>query len=174
MFDIVFQTFAVVVLFVKLSFVFVVGKILLRLSCARKILIKAMQQIASVTLPRELYWDSLFSWPMMKSIWQQGILDIRKTATQAKPTPDPLLVDPSTGDEIKLSKTLSAEKLHVLAFGSYSCPVLRLKLNKFKSIAQELHNFAEFSFIYIDEAHPADGWAFKVSSCDTNSIKQTS
>lgn len=172
MFDIVFQTFAVVILFVKLSFVFVVGKILVRLSCARKMVIKAMHEIASVPLPKELYWASLFSWPMMQSLWQQGALDIRKTATQGKPTPDPLLVDPNTGDEIKLSKTLSVQKPHVLAFGSYSCPVLRLKLNQFKSIAKELHNLAEFSFIYIDEAHPADGWAFKVRSCDTNSIKQ--
>lgn len=164
MFDILFQAFAVVVLFVKVSLVFVIGKILVRLSCARKILIKVMHKTASVPLPEELYWDSLFTWPMIKSIWWQGVLDIKKTALRGKPTPNPLLVDASTGEEVELLKTLSSQKLQVLAFGSYSCPVFRMKMNQLKSIAQQFHNFAQLSVIYIDEAHPADGWAFKVRS----------
>lgn len=162
MFTVVGQILRLVIHFLEISCLFVIGRILVRLSCARKLIIKSMNKIASVPLPVELYWDSLFSWDMMKSLWELGVLDIRKTATRGKPTPNPVLVDPDTGNEIELLKITSRRKLQVLAFGSYSCPVFRLKFDELKSIAQEFRRIADFMIIYIDEAHPADGWSFKV------------
>lgn len=160
MFTVIVRTFGELVLLIQLSCVFVVGQTLVRFSFTRKIVVRIMHKAASVSLPEELYWNSLFTWPMMKALWQQEKLDMRKTALRGKPSPNPLLVDPSSGDELELSKALNPDKLQVLAFGSYSCPVFRMKLNKLTSIAEEFHNVADFSLIYIDEAHPADGWAF--------------
>ena len=123
-----------------------------------------MQKAASVALPEDMYWNSLFSRAMMNNLWQQGVLDIRKSAWFGKDAPDPVLVDPNTGEEEQLLKVVDVEKLQVLAFGSYTCPVFRMKFEKLQSLAEEFHGVADFSVIYIDEAHPSDGWAFKVSN----------
>jgi hypothetical protein len=37
-------------------------------------------------------------------------------------------------------------------------------LQKFSEISQKFSNVADFAIIYIEEAHAADEWAFKVSS----------
>ena len=37
------------------------------------------------------------------------------------------------------------------------------KLQDFRQLASEFAEVAEFAFIYVEEAHPSDGWYFKVS-----------
>lgn len=160
---IIIQKLREVILFLQLCCVFVIGNILLRLSFAKKITVKIMDKAAGIALPENLYRNCLFTQAMMKSLWEQGTLDIRKSAVCGQKAPDPILVDPSTRQEKRLSKTGDGRKLQVLAFGSYTCPVFRLKFKELRSMAEEFHHVADFSVIYIDEAHPADGWAFKVT-----------
>lgn len=38
------------------------------------------------------------------------------------------------------------------------------KLAKFNEIVRDFKDVADFAIIYISEAHPTDGWAFKVSA----------
>ena len=37
------------------------------------------------------------------------------------------------------------------------------KLAKFNEIVRDFKDVADFAIIYISEAHPTDGWAFKVN-----------
>jgi hypothetical protein len=154
------------VLFLQLCLIFVIGNtLLLRLSYAKRITVAIMHKAAGVTLPEDMYWNSLFTQAMMKALWDHHRLDMRRAARHGQKAPDPLLVDPSTGEEKQLLKAVDVQRLQVLAFGSYSCPVFRLKFKELQSLAKEFHSVADFSVIYINEAHPSDGWAFKVRFC---------
>lgn len=150
------------VLLLQLGFMFALGNTLLRLHCARKITAAIMNRAAGVVLPEDLYMSSLFTKAMMKCLWEHSTLDMRKTAFYGQKAPNPLLVDPNTKEEKQLSKSVDVQRLQVLAFGSYTCPVFRLKFKELRTLADEFHSVADVSVIYIDEAHPSDGWAFKV------------
>mgnify|MGYP002803376654 CR=1 FL=1 len=149
------------ILFLQLCLIFVIGNTLLRLSFAKKIRIGIMNKASGVSLPEEVYLNSLFTQAMMKNLWHHYILDMKKGAWRGQKAPNPLLVDPSTGEEKQLLKAVDAQKLQVLAFGSYTCPVFRIKFGELKTLAEEFQGVADFSVIYIDEAHPSDGWKFK-------------
>ena len=45
-----------------------------------------------------------------------------------------------------------------LIFGSYTCPVYRGQIKRFKEIYAQLNKRLAFLLIYISEAHPEDGW----------------
>ena len=51
----------------------------------------------------------------------------------------------------------------VVNFGSITCPVFMKRLEEFSQIAKQFGDIADFLLVYIEEAHPSDGWAFKVS-----------
>ena len=36
------------------------------------------------------------------------------------------------------------------------------KLQKFRKIVQDYSGIADFAIVYVEEAHPSDGWFFKV------------
>ena len=163
----VVQKLREIILFLQLCLVFIIGNTLLRLSYARNITLTIMHKAAGVALPEEMFWNSLFSRAMMKNLWEQQTLDMRKSAYHGQQAPDPVLVDPATKEEKQLLTAIDVQKLQVLAFGSLTCPVFRLKFTELQSLAKEFQAVADFSVIYIDEAHPADGWAFKVGYCIT-------
>jgi hypothetical protein len=153
------------IFFLQLCLIFVIGNTLLRLSFAKKIKIAIMDKAAGISLPEDVYLNSLFTQAMMKNLWELYTLDMKKAALCGQKAPDPLLVDPCTGEEKQLLKTVDEQRLQVLAFGSYTCPVFRTKFGELQALAQEFRSVADFSVIYIDEAHPSDGWRFKVTYC---------
>ena len=163
--SIIVQKLREFILFLQLCLIFVIGNTLLRLSFAKKIKIAIMNKASGVSLPEDVYSNSLFSQAMMKNLWDHYILDMKKGALRGRKAPNPLLVDPSTGEEKQLLKAVDAQKLQVLAFGSYTCPVFRIKFGELQTLAEEFQGVADFSVIYIDEAHPSDGWKFKVRFC---------
>ena len=52
----------------------------------------------------------------------------------------------------------------VLNFGSCSWPEFMASLEEFAEMVQSFSDVADFLFIYIEEAHPVDGWAFQVGA----------
>ena len=52
----------------------------------------------------------------------------------------------------------------VLNFGSWSCPVFRARTQEFLSIVRQFRDVVDFLTVYIEEAHPSNGWAFEVST----------
>ena len=160
--SIVVQKLREFLLFLQLCCIFVIGNTLLRLSYAKRITSSIMENAAGMALPEKIFHNSLFTREMMKALWEVYTLDMKKSASYGQKAPDPTLVDPSTGEEKHLSKALDVRKLQVLAFGSYTCPVFRWRFTELQALAEEFHHVADFSVIYIDEAHPSDGWAFKV------------
>ncbi|XP_028392231.1 type II iodothyronine deiodinase-like [Dendronephthya gigantea] len=159
--SIVIQKLREFLLFLQLCCIFVIGNTILRLSYAQRITSSIMENAAGMVLPEEIFRNALFTREMMKALWEVYVLDMKKSASYGQKAPDPTLVDPNTGEEKHLSKALDVQKLQVLAFGSYTCPVFRRRFTELQALAEEFHQVAEFSVIYIDEAHPSDGWAFK-------------
>ena len=54
----------------------------------------------------------------------------------------------------------------VANFCSWTCPVFRARVKEFLNlgIVREFSDVADFLTVYVEEAHPSDGWAFEVSS----------
>ena len=48
------------------------------------------------------------------------------------------------------------------------------KLRQFNEIARDFTDVADFVVVYIEEAHPTDGWAFKVRFFKNSSVSRQS
>ncbi|XP_046861517.1 thyroxine 5-deiodinase-like [Xenia sp. Carnegie-2017] len=74
------------------------------------------------------------------------------------------LVTPDGKKCVRLLDLLQAERALVVYFGSCSCPVFRNKLKEFGVLAQDFSDIVDFVVVYIEEAHPIDGWFFKAKT----------
>lgn len=134
------------------------------LPCTKWIVVKLMLTIASITLPTEVYWNSLFTWPMFKSLRNAILRELQKSARIDHPAPNPTLVSTDGLTHCRLLNFCKGNRPLVVNFCSWTCPVFRAKVDEFLSTVQEFSDVADFLIVYIDEAHPSNGWAFKVSS----------
>lgn len=147
-------TLLLLVLFFFLSF-------LRLLPCTKWIVVKLMQMVATITLPTEVYWHSLFTWPMLKSLRNTILLELQKSARIDHPAPNPSLVSTDGLSHCRLFNFCKGNRPLVVNFCSWTCPVFRVRVGEFLSIVQEFSDVADFLTVYIDEAHPSNGWAFK-------------
>lgn len=148
---------------VLLFVAFALLSVLRLLPWTKWIVVKMMQIITTIPLPTEVYWNSLFTWPMFNAVRTMILLELKKPARVNHTAPNPSLV---SLDGLSYSRLLSFCKGNrplVVNFGSWTCPVFRTKVDEFLSLAQEFKDVADFLTVYIEEAHPSNGWAFKVS-----------
>lgn len=134
------------------------------LPCTKWIMVKLMQMIATITLPTEVYWHSLFTWSMLKSLRNVILLELQKSARIDHPAPNPSLISMDGLSHCRLFNFCKGNRPLIVNFCSWTCPVFRTRVGEFLSIVQEFSDVADFLTVYIDEAHPSNGWAFKVSS----------
>lgn len=134
------------------------------LPCTKWIVVKLMQMIATITLPTEVYWHSLFTWPMLKTLRNVILLELQKSARIDHPAPNPSLISTDGLSHCRLFNFCKENRPLIVNFGSWTCPVFRTRVGEFLNIVQEFSDVADFLTVYIDEAHPSNGWAFKVSS----------
>ncbi len=59
--------------------------------------------------------------------------------------------------------SLWAEKPVVLVFGSYTCPPFRREAPALNNLSLEYKDKVNFYSVYIQEAHPTDGWAMQTN-----------
>lgn len=161
------------VLYVLLVIVFQIGWILKGIPYISGVVMRGFDKISGICLPLDVYWDSLFSWEMLATVWRSIQIDLnKKIALKEKAPNSPVIyLDQNNNnknndnDDVKMANLFdhaAKDRPLVMNFGSLSCPVFTEKLDSFLSIKEEFEDVADFVLVYIEEAHPSDGWAFKV------------
>jgi hypothetical protein len=90
----------------------------------------------------------------MRQLWQAA----RAGSVQAgDPAPDFDLPAVDRGSRVRLRDFRGVQPV-VLVFGSYTCPPFRKDVPRINSIYHKYKDRAAFYLIYIQEAHPSDGW----------------
>lgn len=120
-----------------------------------------MNKIATIQIPQENYRHSLFTWPMFTSMRSSILRELQKSASRGKPAPDSQLISVDGKSHCRLVEFSRRNRPLVVNFCSWTCPVFRARVDEFLSIAREFSDVADFLTVYIEEAHPSDGWAFK-------------
>lgn len=137
---------------------FIVLRLLKLVPCAQWIISEFVNRISTIQMPREDYWDSLFTWSMFSSKRSSMLLELQKTASRGKIAPDSQLISVDGKSRYRLLEFCRGNRPLVVNFGSWTCPVFRNRVNEFLSIVQEFSDVADFLTIYIEEAHPTNGW----------------
>ena len=148
---------------VLLFVAFALLSVLRLLPWTKWIVVKMMQNISTITLPTEVYWNSLFTWPMFNAVRTMILLELQKPVRLNHTAPNPSLVSLDGLSYCRLLSFCKGNRPLVVNFCSWTCPVFRTKVDEFLSLAQEFGDVADFLTVYIEEAHPSNGWAFKVS-----------
>lgn len=121
-----------------------------------------MKKITGIKIPKRNYWDTFLGWEMYKSVWKSRIIDITRKARNGFEAQNVPLLTTDGKKCVRLLDLLQADRALVVYFGSCSCPVFMSKLNEFGELAQDYSDIVDFIVVYIEEAHPQDGWSFKV------------
>ena len=162
----------VLFLVILISILFLLLRIMLTVPFLRDVIKRKFCKLS--TLREADFEGCIFNWAMFKAVVKQIKMDIFKSAAVGKFAPDTDLckMQSETGQASNLSlgkvilSNLSRPGIPlVLNFGSCSCPPFMAKWKDFNNVAEKHSRIADFALIYIEEAHPSGGWAFKVSNC---------
>ena len=93
------------------------------------------------------------------------LLELQKTASWGKIAPDSELISVDGKSRYRLLEFCRGNRPLVVNFGSWTCPVFRTRVNEFLAIVREFRDVADFLTIYVEEAHPTNGWKLEVSAC---------
>lgn len=162
----IFQKLRSFALYSLLVLVFCLGTLLRVFPFFKRLISNAIDSMFGLKIPQDDYWDTMFSQEMLKGLWRFIFLDInKKTKLGAKAYNSPLF---SLDGKMcfRLLETSKRGRPLVVNFGSSSWRPFLAKLREFGEIVHDFADIADFVIVYIEEAHPSDGWAFKVSlSC---------
>ena len=117
---------------------------------------------AGAELNKEVFGESLFGWEMYKAVTATLMTDLQKKAKRGLEAPNPPLFSADGQSRSHLLDFARESRPLVVNFGSCTCPVFMERLREFNDVMTEFSDIADFLVIYISEAHPTDGWAFKV------------
>lgn len=150
-------------MYVVLVVVFLVGKILKQIVFLRTVITKAFDAIATEQLPPDAYWNTLFGVEMFQHVWHSVKLDATKRASPGKKAVNSPVVSLDDGKYHRLLDFAQNKRPLVVNFGSCTCPVFMKRLQKYNDLFAEFKHVADFVVVYVEEAHPQDGWAFEVN-----------
>ncbi|KAJ7360509.1 Thyroxine 5-deiodinase [Desmophyllum pertusum] len=140
---------------------FSVGSLLKSMPAFQDFIIRAFDTITKVKLPVTSYWDSLFTDQMFQNVWHSVALDLNKKIKQGREAPNIPVVSLTGKHCFPLLQMAKAGRPLVLNFGSCTCPIFMRQLDEFQKMAKRFSHIADFCVVYIEEAHPSDGWALK-------------
>lgn len=155
---IIYYTFSIL-----LALVFGVLRQVKCLSCLHAYIHRLLCTVVSIQLPIDMYWETLFGWKMFQSVQRTLLLELSRKAHRNDIAPNSVVFSLDGKSKANLLDYGSEHRPLVLVFGSLTCPVFRQKLKEYKQLMRDLEDVADFVFVYIEEAHPSDGWRFKVS-----------
>ena len=113
-------------------------------------------------MPVDNYWHTLFSWSLIQTLWKYGKYELNKTSKVGRVAPNPPLVAGEKGQNVvRLLDLVKTPRPLVVVFGSCTCPVIIAKLEQMLDVQREFADIADFVMIYVQEAHPDDGWRMK-------------
>ena len=114
-------------------------------------------------MPLENYYHTLFSWRLIQTLWKYGKYELNKTSKVGRVAPNPPLVAGEKGQSVvHLLDLVKGSRPLVVVFGSCTCPVIIAKLDQMLDVHREFGNIADFIMIYVQEAHPYNGWKMEV------------
>ena len=151
------------VMYLVLVMAFIAGSILKRFLFLRPYIIAAFDAIATEKLPPEAYWNSLFGSKMFGHVWHSVEVDVKKRAHLGYKAINCPLVSLEDGNYRRLLDYAQHKRPLVVNFGSCTCPVFMKRMEKYAQLIADFKDVADFVTVYIEEAHPNDGWAFEVS-----------
>lgn len=127
----------------------------------RKLVVKLFIKFAGCEISQEVYGNSLFGWEMYKAVTAALMTDLQKKAKLGAEAPNPCVVSADGQLRSNLLDFAKKSRPLVVNFGSCTCPFFMDRLRDFNEITADFRDIADFVVIYISEAHPSDGWAFK-------------
>ncbi|XP_068703144.1 thyroxine 5-deiodinase-like [Montipora foliosa] len=127
----------------------------------RKLVVRLFIKFAGAEMSQDVYGESLFGWQMYKAVTSTLMIDLQRKAKRGIEAPNPSLFSTDGQSRTHLLDFARERRPLVVNFGSCTCPVFMERLREFNSIMAEFSDIADFLVIYISEAHPTDGWAFK-------------
>lgn len=113
------------------------------------------------SLPTDVYWDSLFTWKMFQNVYHCLLADINKRVKPNGKAYNSPVVSIHGNRYHRLLDFAKGSRPLVLNFGSSTCPVFMEMLKRYRQLKDQFSDIADFAVVYIEEAHPVDGWAFK-------------
>lgn len=147
---------------VLLFLAFLCLRVLRLLPFSKRVLARLMRIVTKMELPVEDYWSSLFTWQMFQTVHSSILCDLQKSAQLGQRAPNPSVATLDGASHPHLLNFCRGNRPLVLNFGSWSCPVFRARTQEFLSIVRQFRDAVDFLTVYIEEAHPSDGWAFEV------------
>ena len=123
---------------------------------------KLFQKITSCRMKKENYWHTMFSSEMHSTLLHMLKMNLQKRVRQGRKAYNCPLVSVDGTTYRKLLDFARPGRPLVLNFGSCTWPEFIASLKDFGQLVQRFSDVADFLFIYIEEAHPVDGWAFEV------------
>lgn len=144
-----------------LLLVFAVLRFLFCTLLFRKLVVRLFIKFAGAELSKEVFGESLFGWEMYKAVTATLMTDLQKKAKRGLEAPNPPLFSADGQSRSHLLDFARESRPLVVNFGSCTCPVFMERLREFNDVMTEFSDIADFLVIYISEAHPTDGWAFK-------------
>lgn len=143
--------------------VFALGWLLKAFPVFKSVVSLAMCKMTDTSLPTEIYWDSLFSWKMLQNVYHCLLIDINKRVKLGSKAYNSPVVSIEGKRCHRLLDFSRANRPLVINFGSSTCPVFMEMLRRYRHLRDQFSKVADFAVVYIEEAHPEDGWAFKVT-----------
>ena len=163
MFVQIIQAAQMLAVYTMLLLFFSVGALLKSMPAFRNLIIQAFDAITKVKLPVTSYWDSLFTDQMFQNVWHSVALDLNKKIKQGCEAPNSPVVSLTGKHCFPLLQMAKDGRPLVLNFGSLTCPIFMRQVDELQKMANHFSHIADFCVVYIEEAHPSDGWALKVS-----------
>ncbi|XDA78722.1 hypothetical protein R6Z07F_008810 [Ovis aries] len=126
------------------------------------ILLKHVVLLLSRSKSTRGQWRRMLTSEGMRCIWKSFLLDAYKQVKLGEDAPNSRVVpvsSPEGGDTAgndAQEKTADGTECHLLDFASPERPLV---LPAFSKLVEEFSSVADFLLVYIDEAHPSDGWA---------------
>ncbi|XDC57575.1 hypothetical protein R6Z07M_008757 [Ovis aries] len=126
------------------------------------ILLKHVVLLLSRSKSTRGQWRRMLTSEGMRCIWKSFLLDAYKQVKLGEDAPNSRVVPVSspeggdTGGNGAQEKTADGTECHLLDFASPERPLV---LPAFSKLVEEFSSVADFLLVYIDEAHPSDGWA---------------
>ena len=160
----IFQKLRSFTLYSLLVFVFCLGTILRAFPFFKRLISNSIDAMFGIKMPQDDYWDSMFSRQMLTGLWRHIHLDINKKTKLGTKAYNSPLVSLDGRTYLRLLDSSQPGRPLVVNFGSSSWRPFVVKLRDFGEIVRDFSDIADFIIVYIEEAHPSDGWALKVSS----------
>lgn len=120
-------------------------------------------------MPVDNYWNTLLSWNLIQTLWKYEKNELNRASKIGCTAPNPILIaGTKVQSVVHLLDLVKPNRPLVVIFGSCTCPVIIAKLEQMLQVQREFEDIADFILVYVQEAHPQDGWRMKVRTTVDN------